>query len=562
VDTVCHSEPFVHTMGNKQTTAKQDLRAVRERSLSKTCLGQVTGRFHVLPHRIEDDYVLEPSQELGSGYNGSVFLAKSKDTHETFAVKPFRLYRITQAQKRELKNEVEVFLAMDHPHVGRLRDVYEDEAELRLVMERLEGGELFDRVTAVGSFTEKDARDTMYQILLAINYIHCMGIVHRDIKLENFLYDSKSYAHLKLIDFGFSRFTWNKRMQLGCGTLAYMAPEVLEGSYDLKCDMWSVGVIAFILLMGYMPFTGSDDDIRAAVTSGQYRIDQPRWQKLSENSRGFLQSLLVTDPDQRLSANQALQHAWIDERNAVCVTEESHLDDAIVSSLMDFARASHFRRACMSMMAWTLSNEERAEVRKAFIEIDKDKSGTITMYELKRILAERVSITDSQVLQIFNALDSNNKEEVNYSDFLAAMMASRIAMHDDVVVAAFKRFDVDKSGYITVGDLLQVMGSTMGKAEAKQLVEEADISADGRISLDEFVAYVQSSEGDAQMTALEKLVDGEIALEKADVTPQSPRNPGKQTKQTKQTSMTSLTPTQQASDRSATAPKSRLCVLL
>merc|ERR1712117_255771 len=139
------------------------------------------------------------------------------------------------------------------------------------------------------------------------------------------------------------------------------------------------------------------------------------------------------------------------------------------------------------------------------MEIDKDKSGTISMYELKRVLAERISITDSQVLQIFNALDSNNKEEVNYSDFLAAMMASRIAMHDDVVVAAFKRFDVDKSGYITVTDLLQVMGSTMSKADAQQLVKEADISADGRISLDEFIAYVQSSEGHAEMTVLEKL---------------------------------------------------------
>jgi len=552
VGTVGHPEPVVHTMGNKQTTAKQDLKAVRERSLSKQALGQVTGRFHVLPHRIEDDYVLEPSQELGSGYNGSVFLAKSKDTHETFAVKPFRLYRITQAQKRELKNEVEVFLAMDHPHVGRLRDVYEDESELRLVMERLEGGELFDRVTAIGRFTEKDAQDTIYQILVAINYIHCMGIVHRDIKLENFLYDSKSYAHLKLIDFGFSRFTSNKRMQLGCGTLAYMAPEVLGGSYDLKCDMWSVGVIAFILLMGYMPFTGSDDEIRAAITSGQYRIDKPRWEKLSENSKGFLQSLLVTDSDQRLSAEQALQHPWVEERNSVVVTEESsHLDEAIVSSLVDFARASHFRRACMSMMAWTLSNDERAEVRNAFMELDTDKSGTITMYELKRVLAERVSITDSQVLQIFNALDSNNKEEVNYSDFLAAMMASRIAMHDDVVVAAFKRFDVDKSGYITVGDLLQVMGSTMSKADAKQLVKEADISADGRISLDEFISYVQSSEEHAQMTVLEKLLEGEMALEKADATTQSSRNPGQQT------SMTSLDPTQPAP-----APKSRMCVLL
>jgi calcium-dependent protein kinase len=548
-------------MGNKQTTAKQELKVVREVSKTKHALGQVTGRFHVLPKRIEDDYVLEPSQELGTGYNGSVFLAKSKDTHETFAVKPFRLYRITQAQKRELKNEVEVFLAMDHPHVGRLRDVYEDESELRLVMERLEGGELFDRVTAVGRFSEKDAQDTMYQILKAINYIHNKGIVHRDIKLENFLYDSKSYAHLKLIDFGFSRFTSNKRMQLGCGTLAYMAPEVLTGSYDLKCDLWSVGIIAFILLMGYMPFTGSDDEIRAAITSGQYRIDQTRWQNLSENSRGFVQSLLVTDPDQRLSAEQALKHPWIEERNSICVTDESQLDDAIVTSLVDFARASHFRRACMSMMAWTLSNEERAEVRKAFMEMDKDKSGTITMYELKGVLTEHVSITDNQVLQIFNALDSTDKEEVNYSDFLAAMMASRIAMHDDVVLAAFKRFDVDKSGYITVGDLLQVMGDSMSKAEARQLVEEADLSADGRISLDEFIEYVQKSEEHSQMTVLEKLLEGEMALEaseKADGKQQSPKNLGQQT------SMTSLAPTAPTanSNKPATAPKSRMCILL
>eukprot|EP00419_Tripos_fusus_P076755 CAMPEP_0172887668 /NCGR_PEP_ID=MMETSP1075-20121228/134509_1 /TAXON_ID=2916 /ORGANISM="Ceratium fusus, Strain PA161109" /LENGTH=544 /DNA_ID=CAMNT_0013741403 /DNA_START=23 /DNA_END=1657 /DNA_ORIENTATION=- len=544
-------------MGNKQTTVKQELLEVRLRTQSENGLGQVVGRYHLPPHRIEDDYILEPSQELGSGYNGSVFIAKSKDTHETFAVKPFRLYRITQAQKRELKNEVAVFLAMDHPHVARLRDVYEDEEELRLVMECLEGGELFDRFTAIGRFSETDARETMYQILLAINYIHGLGVVHRDVKLENFLYQSKTYTHLKLIDFGFSRFASNKKMQLGCGTLAYTAPEVLGEFYDLKCDLWSVGVVAFILLMGYMPFTGSDEEIRAGIKSGQYKIDQPRWAKLAENSKGFLQSLLVIDPDQRLSAEQALKHPWMEERNSVCITEESHLDDAIVASLVSFARASHFRRACMCMMAWTLSNDERAEVGKAFMELDKDKSGTITMYELKSVLQEHISITDSQVLQIFDALDSSNKEEVNYHDFLAAMMASRIAKHDDVVVAAFKRFDIDKSGYITASDLLEVLGSDISKAEAKRLVEEADISADGRISLDEFIAYLQKSEDDAQMTVLEKLVEGEMALEKADGTPHSRRNPqGQQEKQT-----TSVVPVN-SSNKRATAPPSRMCVLL
>jgi len=550
-------------MGNKQTTAKQELRLVREGStVGKQSLGQVSGRFHVLPHRIEDDYVLEQSQELGTGYNGSVFLAKSKDTHETFAVKPFRLHRITQSQKRELKNEVEVFLAMDHPHVARLRDVYEDEAELRLVMERLEGGELFDRVAALGRFTEKDAQDTMYQILVAINYIHTRGIVHRDIKLENFLYDSKQYAHLKLIDFGFSRFTAKKRMQLGCGTLPYMAPEVIEGSYDLKCDLWSVGIIAFILLMGYMPFTGSDEQVKASIAAGRYRIDQARWSKLSENSRIFVKALLVVDPNERLSAEQALKHPWIEERNSVRVTEESDLDDGIVTSLVDFARVSHFRRACMSMMAWTLSNQERAEVRKAFMELDTDKSGTITMYELKSVLAQRVSMSDGQMLQIFDALDTNNKEQVNYSDFLAAMMASRISANEDVVVAAFKRFDVDKSGYITVSDLLQVMGGTMSKDDAKQLMKEADISADGRISLDEFKEYIQTSEGDAQMTVLEKLIEGEMALEKADGTEpgQNSANGAQPTQEG--TRAMPVVPSQASTVDPAPAPKSRMCILL
>merc|ERR1719265_2947488 len=196
---------------------------------------------------------------LGSGYNGNVYLAKSRTTGGRYAVKGFKLHGVPPEKKTELYTECEIFLILDHPHVTRLVDVYEDEKHLNLVMECMTGGELFDRVKARRVFTEKDASVAMRQMLLSINYIHCNQVVHRDLKLENFLYESTTSDHLKLIDFGFSKI-WepNTRMALSCGTLAYVAPEVLDKSYTSQCDLWSLGVVVFILLVGYMPFAGTE----------------------------------------------------------------------------------------------------------------------------------------------------------------------------------------------------------------------------------------------------------------------------------------------------------------
>ncbi|CAE8657120.1 unnamed protein product, partial [Polarella glacialis] len=181
---------------------KEDLKEVRKR-LSESHV-QVSGRYHVLPKRLEDDYALTPT-ELGSGFNGSVLLARCRVSGEKVAVKPFKLFGIAPAQRRLLRNEAEIFLSMDYPQVARLKDVYQDEMELRLVSECLDGGELFDRLATRRTFTERDAASAAYQMLLAVNYVHGKGVVHRDIKLENFLFDKKDGDHLKLIDFGFSR---------------------------------------------------------------------------------------------------------------------------------------------------------------------------------------------------------------------------------------------------------------------------------------------------------------------------------------------------------------------
>jgi len=164
----------------------------------------------------------------------------------------------------------------------------------------------------------------------------------------------------------------------------------------------------------------------------------------------------------------------------------------------------------MEMMAWSLSNEERAKVREYFITMDQNKQGTITLYELKQILVERFQVSDDETHRIFEALDSNNDEEIHYSDFLAAMVSTRITMHDDLLRAAFKRFDKDSSGYITLENLRQVLGETFEGEKVESLLREADLLEDGRISYPEFVSYLRGTPLAEHADATAKIIDTQL----------------------------------------------------
>jgi len=454
----------------------------------------ISGRYHRLPKSLEDDYEPLKAQVLGKGYNGAVYLAKRRDTGEEYAVKPFKLSGINREKRDELESECEIFLGMDHPHVARLTDVYEQPEVLNLVMECMSGGEVFKRVLKEKRFTEKDACDTAWQMLLALNYLHQANVVHRDIKLENFLYEKEGSKHLKLIDFGFSKI-WkpNTKMQLSCGTLSYVAPEVLGKSYGSKCDMWSLGVTVFILLFGYMPFSGSEETQVRLIRQGRYSRKEREWKKVSSEAQHFVESLLVVDPTARLSAAQALETPWIKKRDDV-FTRDHEIDQATVDALSSFAQASHFRRAAMNMMAWSLTNEERAQVRDAFIEMDTDRSGTISLSEFKKVMLDKFHVDDEHASAAFEAIDYNNQDEIHYSEFLAAMAGCRIKMHDDLILKTFKRFDVDNSGYISGGNLKTVLGDAFEQSEVERILAEIGMANDGQISYDEFFAYMTHPE--------------------------------------------------------------------
>lgn len=474
----------------------------------------LSGRYHRLPHRIGDDYELDEERVLGTGYNGKVFQATSRrytKTSQKFAVKAFKLGSVVPEKRGQLEAEVEIFLSMDHPHITRLFDVYECNEELNLVMECCEGGELFDRLAKEKKFTETDACDVVWQILLALNYIHQHGIVHRDIKLENFLYEKETSSHLKLIDFGFSHM-WdpNIKMQVSCGTLAYVAPEVLGRCYTSQCDLWSLGVITFILLSGYMPFSGSQKKQTADIIAARPNLKQDKWDYVSAPAQDFTFRLLEKSPDNRLTAMQALDHEWIQGRGR---QSQINIDNGIREALRQFGQASRFRRCCMEMMAWSLSNEERAKVRDYFIAMDANKHGTISLAELRSVMMDKFDIHDEEVLSIFRSMDTNNDEQIHYSDFLAAMLNHRIVLHDDLLHAAFRKFDHDSSGYITVDNLKQVLGDSFDGEEVKELLKEADILKDNRISYAEFVAYIRGEPLERHANVAGRLIDARFCKE-------------------------------------------------
>jgi len=503
----------LHMLSSAAVPAAKAPRRAGSKSLSESAEDRVgrwgvSSRYHRLPSRIEDDYVIT-EKVLGSGYNGLVRMAHSKGgaSQKKFAVKAFKLSSIKGEKREQLDSEVSVFLGMDHPHVARLYDVYETAAYLHLVMECLEGGELFDRVMQRTRFSEHDAAEATRQMLLVVNYLHTQGVVHRDLKLENFLYDSASGDTLKLIDFGFSKvFDPNVKMCATCGTLAYVAPEVLQRSYTSQCDMWSLGVIAFILLSGYMPFAGSQQEQTENIAAGKYLLKKERWNSVSPSGLAFVKSLLQVDPSRRLTAEQALEHPWIVQG---CAQTAVEIDDSVLEGLRNFSGASKFRRCCMQMMAWSLSREERDKVRDYFVSLDANRQGTITLMELKQVMSSKFRISDDETMKMFEALDSNNDETIHYSDFLAAMLNTRIAMHDDLLRSAFKRFDADASGYITADNLREVLGDDYEGEKVETLLKEADLLNDNRISYAEFEAFLRDVPLDLRVVA-EAIIDTEL----------------------------------------------------
>ncbi|XP_008213067.1 calcium/calmodulin-dependent protein kinase type 1 isoform X2 [Nasonia vitripennis] len=261
---------------------------------------------------IEDKYVLK--EQLGTGAFSEVRLAESKD-------RPGMLYAVKIIDKKALKgkedsleNEIKVLRRLTHPNIVQLLETFEDKHKVYLVMELVTGGELFDRIVEKGSYTERDASSLIRQVLEAVDYMHEQGVVHRDLKPENLLYYSPDEdSKIMISDFGLSKMEDSGIMATACGTPGYVAPEVLaQKPYGKAVDVWSIGVISYILLCGYPPFYDENDaNLFAQILKGEFEFDSPYWDDISDSAKDFISRLMCVDVEKRYTCKQALGHPWI-----------------------------------------------------------------------------------------------------------------------------------------------------------------------------------------------------------------------------------------------------------
>jgi len=252
-------------------------------------------------------------EKIGSGAFAIVKVATSKKTNRHYAVKILNASNTTQNPDKEIA----IMQKVDHPNIIRLYSIFQEENQIYMVMELVTGGELFDKIVQKGHYTETDAAVLVRKIVDAIAYLHSIGIAHRDLKPENLLLQSEDQdTEVKIADFGLSKIMDHQAMmKTACGTPGYVAPEVLQAQgYGPEVDMWSIGVITYILLCGFPPFYSDElPELFKKIMAVDYSFPATYWKDISEDAKDFIRALLVSNPKTRLTAAKALQHVWLNK---------------------------------------------------------------------------------------------------------------------------------------------------------------------------------------------------------------------------------------------------------
>uniref|UniRef100_A0A0D9VXM0 non-specific serine/threonine protein kinase n=1 Tax=Leersia perrieri TaxID=77586 RepID=A0A0D9VXM0_9ORYZ len=454
----------------------------------------------VVPHhprlRVTDKYEL--GRELGRGEFGVTHLATDRATRERLACKSIPKRRLrTAVDVADVRREVAIMASLpDHPALVRLRAAYEDAEAVHLVMELCDGGELFDRIVARGRYTERAAASAARTVAEVVRACHAHGVMHRDLKPENFLYAGKSEdAQLKAIDFGLSVFFRpGERFREIVGSPYYMAPEVLRRDYGPEVDIWSAGVILYILLCGVPPFWAeTEQGVARAILRGAVDFDREPWPRISRSAKSLVRAMLEMDPRKRPTAQQVLDHPWLHNASRA---PNVPLGDVVRARLKQFSLMNRFKKKAMRVIAEHLSVEEVEVIRDMFALMDTDNNGKVTLQELKAGLVKVGSkLAEPEMELLMEAADVDGNGYLDYGEFVAVTIHLQRLSNDNHLRTAFLFFDKDGNGYIDRHELADALADESGHADdavLDHILQEVDTDKDGRISYEEFVAMMKS----------------------------------------------------------------------
>ena len=415
---------------------------------------------------------------LGGGNFGTVRKAyrkaDDKNNREYYAIKSIPKKNLTEKDFTNLIKEVSIISGLSHPNIIKFYETYHDEHFFHLVMELCEGKDSYVQIVKEEKCDEKKVVNLIAKVLLAIAHCHSRGITHRDLKPENILFENNSPdAEIKIIDFGLSRkYSKDVKLHSVLGTPYYVAPEVLKGSYDQKCDIWSIGAMTYLLLCGRPPFNGSTDkEIFDNILCSEVKFDLPIWNNISNNAKSFVKLCLEKNGIKRPSAIKALDHPWF--TNVLNATHRlQNLNADILMNIKNFNIKQKFKQMIIKHLLTSMKKGELKVYKNAFFAIDFFHNGCIEEPELKKAFKlKNIEITDEEINLLFKILDQNLKGALDYTEFLMAGVNRAELFTKEKLTRVFNYFDINKSGFIENQDLYDCL-----LRNGKQCINTKDIN--------------------------------------------------------------------------------------
>lgn len=463
--------------------------------------------------RLDEFYDLNRDQPLGEGSFAFVFEGRHTGTDQVRAIKAINRKSLRSSSKYE--TEIAIHRTVDHPNIARLYESFEDGRSIYLVLEICTGGELFDAVLDQGPFSEAIAASMLRTMLRTVCYLHANHIAHRDLKAENWLLDNEKpldAVKLKLIDFGLAReLAPDAVAHTKAGSPYYVAPEVFSGKYGHRADVWSLGVILYMMLSGVPPFTGTKtEDVLQAVRT--QRLPMHRMPKsLTANASGLLYLMLEKEPNKRPTAATALANKFLaisDKDKVKFVVDGKGLASAGskratmpfgADQLRSYASLDRIEKIALGAIATQVDPHEVVELELLFNTYDLDFNGVLSAAELAAGLKASGIVMDQMEFaeKVFPGLDMDNSSAIDFSEFIAMGMSYDTYSDESLCKKAFKSLDMHNSGFIESDDLeilLKVgeLDSEQGSAELERVFQRCACDDERQVDFNAFYAMVKA----------------------------------------------------------------------
>ena len=460
----------------------------------------------------DPEKVYEKIDIIGEGTFGEVWKVRHKVLGKEFAMKIIE--KNPNCNLKEIQNEIEILKKLDHPNILKILDFHMSSNKFFIITDYCKEGELFHEIKKKERFSELETAFVIHQILKAIRYCHKMRVIHRDIKPENIMIinrEMNGLLHIKLIDFGTAKiFSGGNNKQKGIvGTSYYIAPEVIKNNYDESCDLWSIGVIMYLMLIGSPPFFGDDEEsILLNVTVGKYDTTSENFQNLSSNAKDLIKQLLKYNPSERITARNALKHPWFNTTqyktvyNKINTINQNDVSE-MLNNLENYKSDNIIKCAVLAYLIHQNSNIPQClEAIKLFNEIDLNQDGKLEANELECVYIKYYGMNKDAARQktnlIFHNIDTDNNGYIEIEEFIRACINPSIFTSNNYLKFAFDYFDTSRSGSISISEIeAKFYQNSKNKNKEtkillKNLFDQIDIDHDGEISFEEFSNMIRN----------------------------------------------------------------------